>query len=128
MTRDEFAQFISDHPALKTQLDQAYQAAPSTKSFGPITDAAVLALMYPVAVFVVRDIGLPWLYEAKRYSELWRIKFHKWIDERYQAEGFDPDVAEIAGEELRQQLAETNDPGVKAAWERFAALLSKTEE
>ena len=82
-------------------------------------------MLFPLISFVVQQIGLPWLYEAKRYSELWRSKFHAWIDTQYSKAGCDPDQAEKAGEALRAELEKTTDTNARAAWERLAQLLSK---
>jgi hypothetical protein len=81
--------------------------------------------MFPVVLFIVTQIGLPWLYEAKRYTELWGWKFHQWIDGQYRQAGFDPDQAEAAGEALRAELERTTDANARAAWERLRQLLTK---
>ena len=85
--------------------------------------ALATAILFPVVRYVVGSIGLPWLYEAKRYSELWRQKFHNWIDTQYRNHGYDPDEAEAAGEALRRELEAITDAGAQKAWERFAGLL-----
>lgn len=131
MTREEFERIISQDPALETPLRRAAEAIPRRPgTFGPITGLAAIAVLFPVAVFVVKSIGLPWLHEAKRYSELWRQKFHRWIDTQYQKHDFDPDEAEAAGEALRRELEAITDAGAQKAWERFAGLLRevKTDE
>jgi hypothetical protein len=84
--------------------------------------------MFPVAVFVVRDIGLPWLYELARWLELWRIKFHEWIDTQYIKHGLDPEEAKQAGEALRRELEAVTDPGIKKSWERFRDLLCRRDK
>ena len=77
--------------------------------------------------FVVTRVGLPWLHEAQRYSELWRLRFHDWIDGEYRSAGLDPDQAEAAGEALRVALEETTESGARKSWERLAALLRRDE-
>jgi hypothetical protein len=88
---------------------------------------AGVVLLFPIARYVLCHIGLPWLHEAKRYSELWRQKFHHWIDSAYRKHGMDPDAAEAAGEALRQELEQITDESAKESWQRLAELLQKDE-
>lgn len=126
MTDDEFLTFVADHPVLRDPLGRAFTAGTRTRSsfaVDPVSAAALVAL-FPVVHFVVTRIGLPWLYEASRYSELWRLKFGSWIDNEYQRHGFEPDAAEAAGEALRRELEQTLDVGARAIWERLAEVLN----
>jgi len=127
MIREEFEKIVLDDPALKTPLRKAAQAIPS-RQFGFVTGLAATAILFPVAVFIVKGIGLPWLHEAKRYSELWRQKFHNWIDTEYEKHGFDPDEAEAAGETLRRELEAITDVSAQKAWERFAEMLRRDKQ
>ena len=129
-TKEEFEKLVKSDPALEGPMTLAARAAlPQTRAtFGPMEaalGAAALALLWPVASYVVSAIALPWAYEAKRSSELWRHKFHRWIDDQYEQHGFDPDEAEAAGEELRRQLVTITDPGAQASWERFQEMLKQ---
>ncbi len=94
----------------------------------PGMELAMIALMFPVASFVITRIGLPWLYEAERYAELWRRKFHRWIDGEYERHNLDPDEAEAVGEALRRELQATSDTDARAAWERLANLMPKAKD
>lgn len=132
MTKDEFEKLVKSDPALEGPMTLAARAAqPQARAtFGPVDAAlggAAIALLWPVASYVVSAIGLPWAYEAKRYSELFRLKFHKWINEQYERHGFNPDEAEAAGEELRRQLEQVTDAGARASWERFQDMLKQGE-
>ena len=127
MTIEEFREIISQNPALEEPLRNAAKAMPG-RQFGLVTTGAAIAILFPVAVFMVRNIGLPWLHEASRYSELWRQKFHNWIDTKYQEHGFDPDEAEAAGEALRSELEQITDASVQKAWERLAQLVRESKE
>ncbi len=71
---------------------------------------------------------MPWLYEVKRFSELYRQKFHRWIDEQYRKQGFDPDAPEAAGDALCEELKKTTDAGARASWERLKDLLTNTPD
>src|SRR4051812_29597985 len=122
MTEEEFADLVTRDPAIAEPLKQALGAA-GARTYTTGLEVAAAAAMFPLVTFIVQEIGLPWLYEARRYSELWRAKFHDWIDTEYVKTGRDPDQAEKAGDALRGQLAKTTDPGVKAAWERLARML-----
>ena len=128
MTQEDFERFVSQEPAVEAALTSAARAAQPTRtrSFGTPVELAAVAVLFPVVSYVVKHIGLPWLYEAKRYSELWRLKFHRWIDEQHRKAGFDPDQAEAVGQALRRELETTTDQAARAAWQRLADLLRKS--
>lgn len=119
MTQEEFKQIVSQEaPVLKTLRGVALTADVSpTMDFG-VTEIIFLSIVLPMTSYIVKEIGLPWLHEAQRYSELWRFRLDRWIDEQYQNQQIDINQARIAGEELRRQLEETTDPEIRAAWER----------
>ena len=126
MTREEFEKLISEDPALATPIHNAVAAIPrSREAFGTVTELAAIVILFPVVKYIVTDIGLPWLYEAKRYTELWRLKFHRWIDEQHQKHDLDPDAAEAACNALRRELEAIKETKARKSWERFASLLSK---
>jgi hypothetical protein len=127
MTEKEYQTLLIQEPALAGPIQRAAAAA-TPAAYGTPTELAAIALLFPIVSFAVRQIGLPWLYEAKRYAELWRLKFHAWIDGQSRKAGFDPDQAEKAGEALRAELEKITDRGSRAAWERFAEILSKEPE
>jgi len=122
MTPDEFQCIVTQDPNLCGTVERAARAA-SPKQFGVITEAAVVALMFPIVKYVLVHIGLPWLSELGRYSEVHRQKFHDWIDRRYREEGLDPDVAEAAGDALCRELEATTTADARAAWEQMANVL-----
>lgn len=126
MTREEFEKLISDDPALTTPIRKAAADIPrSRQAFGTPTELTAIAILFPVVKYIVTDIGLPWLHEAKRYTELWRLKFHRWIDEQHQKHDLDPDTAEATGNALRRELETITETSAQKSWERFASLLSK---
>jgi len=128
MTVEEFQEIVSQEPTLATPLLQAArEARPQQYTLGA-DEAALLVFMFPVAQFILTKIGLPWLHEANRYAELWRMKFHRWIDEQYQKHGFDPDQAEAAGDALREELEKTTGANAQANWERFSKLMGGSAE
>jgi len=122
MTPDEFQRIVTQDPSLCDTLARAARAA-APKQFSVITEAALVALMFPIVKYVLVHVGLPWLLELKRYSEVHRQKFHAWIDRRYREEGLDPDAAEAAGDALCRELEATTAADARAAWERMALLL-----
>lgn len=122
MTIEEFREVVSGEADLARPIQRAARAA-GPAQYGAITQAAVWALMFPVVSFILTSVGLPWLHEAGRFLELYRQRFHRWIDERYREAGLDPDAAEAAGDALRNELERTTDAGARAAWERLAELL-----
>jgi hypothetical protein len=123
MDRNEFAAAIAADPNLKGPIERAGQATRPGTQFTLVADAALVLLMFPVVRYIVVHIGLPWLYELKRYSELQRRKVHQWIDERSRAEGIDPDAAEAASEALCRELEQTTGDSARASWERLAELM-----
>jgi len=128
MTPDEFRRIVSEDPKLAEPLRNAAKAVPQASAkFGASGGLAALIIFLPAVTFIVNEIGLPWLYEAKRYSELWRLKLHDWIDEQYRKHGFDPATAEATTEALRHELEAITDENTKKSWERLAELLKGGE-
>ncbi len=129
MTQEEFERFVAKEPAVALALTKARTDGRQRRdAFAAPTELAMIALMFPVASFVITHISLPWLCEAKRYSELWRQKFHRWIDGEYERHNLDPDEAEAVGEGLRRELQATTDTNARAAWERLANLMPKAKD
>ncbi len=128
MTTEEFQEIVSQDPVLAKPIVQAAQSARPQQYGVGAGEAALLVFIFPVAQFILTEIGLPWLYEAKRYAELWRLKFHKWIDTEYKKHGLDPDQAEAAGDELREKLVEITDAKPRKIWERFSKLMGGSAE
>lgn len=118
MTHEEFQRIVSSDPHLAGPIQAAAKAG-RAQQFSLVTDVAVVALIFPIARFVLTRIGLPWLSELGRYSELQRQRVHDWIDTRYRDEGFDPEQAEAVSDKLIEQLESTTDLGARAAWERL---------
>jgi hypothetical protein len=126
MTQEEFARIVSEDPVLSKAFRNVAAASRADRErSGTFTEVAIIVVLFPVAVHVVRNIGLPWLYEANRYTELWRKEFHTWVDKKYREHGFDPESVEKAGYALRRELEETVDTHARKAWERLAELLRK---
>jgi hypothetical protein len=119
MNRDEFRDAIVADPNLSGPIERAAKAAKPTQ-MAVVTEVAVVALIFPIARYTLVHIGLPWLQEAKQWSELWQQKVHRWIDENYEQEGLDPDDAEAASEALRKELERITDSSARASWERLA--------
>lgn len=126
MNRDEFQEAMAADPNLSSPIERAALVA-KPKRMGLVLETAVVTLMFPIVRYALVEIGLPWLYEAGRYTELWRQKFHLWIDEQYRREGFDPDDAEAASEVLREELERITDTSARASWEHLAELMKEGE-
>ena len=123
MTREEFEHVVLADPHLAEPIQAAAELG-RAKQFGVLTEAAVIALMFPIARFLLTHIGLPWLSELGRYSELARRRVHEWIDAKYRDEGFDPEQAEAASDALIEQLESTTDQSARSAWQRLAELFA----
>ena len=123
MTPEQFQQHLDNDPYLSRVVGQAARAGQRGRTFGILTEAAVVALMFPIIRYVLYEIGLPWLSELRRYSELQRQRVHDWIDTQYQRQGFDPDEAEAASDALLDELDQTTDERARASWQQLAALI-----
>ena len=127
MTREEFERVVLADPHLAEPI-RASASGNAAKQFGLMTEAAIIALMFPVVKFLLTRIGLPWLSELGRYSELQRGRVHEWIDAKYREEAFDPQQAEAASDALIEQLESTTDRSARSAWERLVHLFGSAED
>ena len=127
MNHDQFSEIVFADPNLAEPVRQAARAG-RPQQFGPLVDAAVVVLMFPIARYILASFALPWLHELKRYSELERRKIHEWIDEKYREEGFDPDAAEAASNALCDQLEQTTDADARLAWERLREMVRRNDD
>ncbi len=125
MNRDEFKEWLEQQPAVWKQVKDSAANIPANVlgESDHLEDDIVVALMFPVVSFVLKEIGLPWRSDAKSYADLWRSKYRRWIDEQTDELDLHPYAVEAAGTELRRQLAATADTGLRASWERLADLL-----
>ncbi len=127
MTIEEFEPLITADPHLSGPLERTARKA-RRQQFSLVTEAAVIALLFPVARFILTQVGLLWLHEARRFSELQRQRFGQWIGETYRQYGFDPDEAKAAGNALCAELEQTTDQSARAAWEHLADLLKQSPD
>jgi len=128
MTHEEIEQIISQDQHLRAPIETvAEHIFASRQTFGAAADITAAAIILPVTIFVVKEIGLPWLHEMKRYSDLWRLKFNKWIDQQYKKHGVDTDMVIRASKVLRKELEKITDEQAQQSWEKFAALLSNVQ-
>ena len=110
---DDFFRTVSE----KTQ--------PNIRGFGGLPlELVSAALLYPVAYFIIKEIGLPWLYELKVYSDLWRTKFHVWIEQQYKENHVTQQRAKIAGEVIRKELERLSGDSRKS-FEQLLEVLSR---
>jgi hypothetical protein len=125
VTPDEFQAFAEANPAVGTALQSALPATPS-RSYTGITEAAALVLLFPLARFLLTEIGLPWLTTLERYSEVQRQRVERWIDSEAQGHGLDPDRIEEASKRLMDELEKSQDVGTRRQWERLTELLKQS--
>jgi hypothetical protein len=122
MTGEEFETYIRADARLAGPVSAAAgKLAPAQYSL--VVEAALVAAFFPIAQFILVRIGLPWLNELRRYSELHRQRFHDWIDGEYRKHDLDPDAAEAAGKKLLDDLQAVTDADACQAWQRLADLL-----
>lgn len=122
MNQQQFQEIVAEDPHLSGPIGRAATAGQS-QQYSLVIEASLVTLMFPLVKYVLTQIGLPWLKEVKRYSELQRQKLHAWIDEKYREEGFDPDAAEAASDTLLAELEQTTDTAARSAWERLTGLI-----
>jgi hypothetical protein len=129
MNSKEFEDYILQEPLLlETLSSTAKEIQPRTRGmFGTPSEIAAIVVLFPVVVFIIKRIGLPWLYEVARYSEIWRREFHDWVDAQARKHGIEPDELEKTGEALRKKLEDVTDKDAREAWERFAEVVKKGE-
>ena len=125
-------EIIVGDPALAAPVRQMLLAAkppgPRLRGSSDITlGFAAFAAGYPVLRFVVREIGLPWLHEANRYSEMWRIKVDSWVDGQYRSHGIDVKEAQAMTAALRRELERINAPSGRQAWQKLAAIIEEQD-
>ena len=129
MTKAEFEQIVLQDPTLKFNIQRAaYWSKPPGYVGFDLSEAAAIALLFPIVRYVVTEIGFPWLYEAKRYSELWRTKVHVWIDKKYEADRLEYGRNMGAADGLKMELEKISDSSARASWERLAELMKKGNE
>lgn len=126
MTREEFERMVFADPHLAGPIRETAQSARANQ-YTVVAEAAVITLMFPIARFLLARIGLPWLSELGRYSEMQRQRVHDWIDDKYRDEGLDPDEAEAATDTLIDRLESTTDRSARSAWERTRRLTQRDQ-
>jgi len=123
MNSEEFERIVTDDAALHGPITRALsQLCKPQAVLGTPTEVATIGAVFPIVFFLLTQIGLPWMHEAKRYSELWRHKFHKWIDDQYVKHGLDPKQAETFSLALRREIDSVKNPAARASWERVVRL------
>ena len=131
MNIEEYRKIIEDEPAVSEPLYNVVRSFPSpdpTKgAYSLLPEAVAVALLFPVVRYIIKHIGLPWLHETKRLSELGRIKFSGWIDSLYEKQGINPEYAEKTGKALMDELEKITDSSAQKSWERFAELIKKDD-
>jgi hypothetical protein len=126
MNEAEFEALVSKNPALSGPIKRAARAGaePANRmAFGLDPGDLGLIAMFPIVLFLIKEVGLPWAYEATRYSEVWRQKFHDWIDQQSKKQGQDPDALAARTEALRKELERIKALDVQKAWETLAEAL-----
>ena len=124
MTPDEFQTFAEANPAVRTALQGAISATP-TRSYTGLTEAAALVLLFPLARFLLTEIGLPWLTTLKRHSEVERQRVESWIDNEALGQGLNPDQVEEASKQQIEELEKSQNIGARQQWERLAELIKQ---
>jgi hypothetical protein len=127
ITPEEFEQLVSEEADLKTPLLAAAAAIPLRvlETLDTSTELATIVGLFPVVSYIVKEIGLPWRFDPKRYTELWREKFRPWIEGQYSEHELHPYAVESFGNALRHELEVTIDRDFQVAWERFALRLTQ---
>ena len=124
MDQKTFASRIAAEPRLQAPFSAAQNALePRSRATG--IELVALGLLYPVALYLFKKIGLPWLNAAVQLSNAELAKFHAWLQERYKAYGFDPAKLEAAGDAMYVELCNIKSPIEQKLWEGFRDELLK---
>lgn len=127
MNPNEFVDAVRATPFLAGPISRSGMVVspPMRDSSRTASELAAIVVMYPLVRYAITQIGLPWLYEARRYSELWRVRLHEWIDEQCRTNGYNPKTLARASEALRRELEAVTDAKARQSWERLASALSR---
>jgi hypothetical protein len=124
----EFEQLVLNDEALQKPLRRAAEEMQiKARGDGALLELAAIAALFPMVSFIIKHIGLPWLHEATRYSELWRHQFGRWIDEQYRRRGVNPAKVEAAGERLRKEL-ELLEIEERKSWEKLTERIKSADK
>jgi hypothetical protein len=109
MNSKEFKARVEKEPALLSLFVKAdHILVPPTRTGG--MELLALGLIYPVVLYMFKNIGLPWLSVPVRLVDLELAKMHKWIDEKYKSQGLDPEKGKKAANEMWAELSEIKAP------------------
>jgi hypothetical protein len=122
MTDEAFQEIVSQDAHLFAPLRRAAGKL-RPQQFHVVAEAAAVALLFPLVQYVLTTIGLPWLGELRRYSELQRQRVHEWIDRNHRQHGLDPDAAEQASDSLLEDLEATTDGLTRRSWENLLQVV-----
>ncbi len=129
MNESDFEELVLQDETLRKSINRsAYHYSPPGYAGSGLTEAASIALLFPIVKYILTHIGLPWLHEVTRYSELWRLKFHKWIDSQYEDDKIEIARVTAVSNALRQELESMTDASARESWERLAALIKNAKE
>jgi len=109
-------QEITDQPKFHGPFIKAQQVLePAGRSTG--TELVAISILYPIVVYIVRRIGLPWLGAVVELSDGQLAKFHAWILEKYKPYGFDQERIKRAADQMYKELSSIKSPGERKLWE-----------
>ncbi len=81
------------------------------------TELVAISVLYPIAVYIIRRIGLPWLGAVVELSDGQLAKFHAWVLERYKPYGFDQKRIKAAADKMYKELSSIKSPEGQKLWE-----------
>ena len=107
---------IQSDELLLDPVSKAIAASDESETLGLAGDVLTVATVAPIIWFVVTQIGFPWLHEAKKYSDLWRMRVDKWIDSEYSKQGFDEEAIKEFTTRFKTELEKIEDANSRTRW------------
>ncbi len=127
MTTQEFEQFVTAEPAVKRTVCAAGAEVPGPAR-GAIVEGALVVSMFPIVVFLIMHVGLPWAKTAASLSEALRERFERWLAGYCKRNKLTPpDMAFEKLQALVQRLQALTEGPAKEAWQRLEELLERED-
>jgi hypothetical protein len=108
---------IQTDPRLQGPFVAAQKRLEPTTTRTTGIELIALGVLYPVLLYILKKIGLPWINAAAELSNAELTRFHSWVQRRYKQYGFDPKKLEEAGDAMYDELCSIKSPVDRKLWE-----------
>jgi hypothetical protein len=120
MEVEKFIQLAHENTTFQRVVEASASKYYGTELRAGAVEVAFLMLFFPVAKFIVSEIGMPWVIQAKRLSDLQIERLRSWIEQEYKRKGLEEKLV-AAGKGFFEALSEIE----KADQEQFVTALLK---